>query len=164
MLKAAGLIVSAIVLLQGCSGSSIKEQNQANVTSNPSGATVYANLLEIGKTPLRQNLYDVFPAGWQNATYQAQGVLSVKKDGCKDFTLKVSDYILSKPIHAELKCNSVTQSVKSSPEIKGVTPVTQNTPIGGTGKRLNELEALYKKGVITKDEYTTTRERILNEL
>ena len=163
MLKVAGLIISAMVL-QGCSGSSVKEQNQANVTSNPSGATVYADILEIGKTPLRHDLYDAFPAGWQNATYQAQGVLSVKKEGCEDFTLKVSDYILSKPIHAELKCNSISKSEKSAPEDKGATPATQIAPSSGTEKRLNDLEALYKKGVITKDEYTSTRKRILNEL
>ena len=142
MLKAVGLIIVAIVLLQGCSGSSIKDQNQPNVTSNPSGATVYADILELGKTPLRHDLYDAFPAGWRNSTYQAQGVLSVKKDGCKDFTLKVSDYILSKPIHAELKCNSMSKSEKSAPEVNGVTPVTQVAPSSGTEKRLKDLEAL----------------------
>ena len=164
MLKVVGLIIVSIVSLQGCSGSPIKNQNQANVTSNPSGATVYANFLELGKTPLRHDLYDAFPAGWENATYQAQGVLSVKKDGCKDFSLKVSDHILSKPIHAELKCNSISKSEKSVPEVKGVTPVTQSAPSSGTEKRLKELEALYKKGVITKEEYKTNRERILNEI
>ena len=164
MLKPVGLIIVAIGLLQGCSGSSIKDQNRPNVTSNPSGATVYADLLELGKTPLRHDLYDAFPAGWKNATYQAQGILSVKKDGCKDFTLKVSDYILSKPIHAELKCNSASKSENSIPEIKADSSASQVAPSSGTEKRLKELEALFKKGVITKEEYKTNRKRILNEL
>jgi len=159
MFKATGMVASAIVctilLLPGCSSVSELEQDQANVTSNPPGATVIANSLELGETPLHYNLYDAFPAGWENSTYQAQGVLTVKKDGCKDYTLKVNDYILRKPIHAELKCSAVNTSEKSTKIV---------TPPGETERRLEELEALYKKGVITKDEYKTTRERILSEL
>jgi hypothetical protein len=166
----ASTIVGAMVLLQGCSGSSVKQKNLANVTSNPSGATVYANILELGKTPLRHNLFDAFPAGWQNSVYQAQGILIVKKEGCDDFTLKVTDHILRNPIHAELKCSETSKTKESMPVVKsGVTATVAPTVTptatqrGGTEKRLVELEALYKKGVITKDEYKTTRERILNE-
>lgn len=155
MFKTTGIIISTVVLLQGCSGLSVKQQKLPSVTSSPSGAVVYANILELGKTPLTHNLYDAFPAGWQNSTYQAQGILIVKMDGCKDYTLKVSDFILSKPIHADLECSKTTQSKK-------LTPV-KNSP-GSAEKRFEELEALYKKGVITKDEYKKTRERILNEL
>ena len=167
MFKAAGLIISAIVILQGCSGLSEKQQNLPNVTSSPSGATVYANSLELGKTPLRHNLYDAFPAGWRNSIYQAQGVLVVKMDGCKDFTLKVDDSILSKPIHVDLKCSKVSNTKKSTPVVTPTatpieTPIV--TPPGRTEERLKELEALYKKGVVTKEEYKKTRERILNEL
>ena len=149
------MIISAIVLLQGCSDLSVKQQKRPSVTSNPSGAIVYANILELGKTPLTHNLYDAFPGGWQNSIYQAQGILIIKMDGCKDYTLKISDLILSKPIHADLNCNLATKSEKA-------TPVTNSH--GQAEKRFEELEALYKKGVITKDEYKKTRERILNEL
>jgi hypothetical protein len=158
-LKTTGLILSTIVLMQGCSGSSVKQPNLPNVTSNPSGATVYANILKLGETPLRHNLFDAFPAGWENSIYQAQGVLVVKKEGCDDFTLKVTDHILRNPIHAELKCSEVIKENKSIPVVTTVTP-----PPGGTEKRLIELDGLYKKGVITKEEYKSTRERILNEL
>ena len=165
MYKTVGLIFCAIVLLQGCSGSSVKEQNQPNVTSNPTGAAVFANILELGKTPLRHNLYDAFPAGWNNSIYQAQGVLVVKMNGCKDFTLKVSDYILSKPVHAELECTEENKTKKSTPLATPAAPTTSVTTTGGvTEKRLKELEAMLKKGIITKDEYKATRVRILNEL
>ena len=155
MFKATGIILSAVVLMQGCSGLSVKQQKLPSVTSNPSGAVVYANILELGKTPLTHNLYDAFPAGWQNSTYQAQGILIIKMDGCKDYTLKISDLILSKPIHADLECSKVIKSEK-------VTPIMGSH--GHAEKRFEELEALYKKGVITEDEYKKTRERILNEL
>lgn len=155
MFKKTGFIFGAIILLQGCSGSSVKQQEPADVTSSPSGAAVYANDLELGKTPLRYNLSEAFPAGWKSAVYQAQGVLMLKMDGCEDYTLDVSDYILSKPIYAELKCNEVSKSEKSTQAV---------TPHSVTERRLEELELLYKKGVITKDEYSTNRERIINEL
>ena len=155
MFKATGMIISAMVLLQGCSGLSVKQQKLPSVTSSPSGAVVYANILELGKTPLTHNLYDAFPAGWKNSMYQAQGILMVKKDGCKEYTLKINDLILSKPIHADLTFNLVKKSEKT-------TPVMNSR--GQAEKRFEELEALYKNGVITKDEYKKTRERILSEL
>ena len=153
--KSTLVIVSAVILLQGCLDSSVKQQRPADVTSNPPGAAVYANGQKLGKTPLKYNLYDAFPAGWRDSMYQAQGVLMVKMHGCEDYTLKVSDNVLRKPVHAELICSEVSKAEK--------LPVVV-APHGGTEKRLEELEALYKKGVITKDEYSATRQRILNEL
>jgi len=153
MIKAARIIISAIIILQGCSGSSAIKQ-QADVTSNPSGATVYAKGQKLGETPLHYKLYKAFPASWQDAMYQAHGELMLKMDDCEDYSLQVNDYILSKPIHAELKCSGVS-------EAEELVPATPHT---GTEQRLEELEALYNKGVITQEEYNATRERILNEL
>lgn len=131
-----------------------------SVTSTPSGAGVYVNGVEIGKTPLHANLYDEFPAGWKNSIYQAQGVLQVKMEGCQDFILKVSDSILSKPIHAELNCSKSSQPAI----LKAVAVPAKPKALSNTEKRLGELDALYKKGVITKEEYQKTRARILSEL
>ena len=153
MIKATGVIISAIIIAQGCSGSSAKKQ-QADVTSHPSGAAVYANGVELGETPLHYKLYKAFPASWKDAMYQAHGVLVLKMDGCEDFSLQVNDYILSNPIHAELKCSEASKSEE----------LATTTSDSGAEKRLEELEALYHKGLITKEEYSTTRERILNEL
>jgi len=160
MFKPTFMIISAFFLLQGCAGSSTKKDETPSVTSSPSGAAVFANILELGQTPLQANLYDAFPAGWQNSIYQAQGVLVVKKDGCKDYTLKVNDLILSKPIHAELECSKASKPEKTT---AAAMPPMVTTP-SSTEKRVEELEALQKKGVITEDEYKKTRERILSEL
>ncbi len=167
MFKATAMIIIAISLMQACSGSSVKQPSPANVTSTPSGATVYANELKLGVTPLHYEPYKAFPAGWRDAMYQAQGVLKVKMNGCEEFALKVNDYILSKPIHAELKCSEPSTPERSTATAlektkSVVTPVV--LPLSATEKRLEELEALYEKGIITKQEYNTTRERILNEL
>jgi hypothetical protein len=166
MIKTAGLILSVSILLPGCAGSSANHQKPADVTSNPSGAEVYADSKKLGVTPLRYKLYKAFPASWKDATYQARGVLTVKLDGCKDFTLEVNDYVLSNPVHAELECNEPGESVSSTTDTQDknksmVVPAVK--PVGGTVQRLKELEDMYTKGIITKDEYNTTRERILSE-
>lgn len=152
------IIICTLLLLQGCAGSSVKQQETPTVTSSPSGATVFANGLEIGKTPLKRNLFDDFPAGWQGAVYTAQGVLMMKMAGCKDYQLKINDRILSQPIHAELECNKVS-ATETSPPVAAPQKETKETEA-----RLKKLEALYQKGLVTKEEYKMTRERILNEL
>lgn len=99
--------------------------------------------------------------------YQAQGVLMVKMDGCEDFTLQVNDYILSNPIHAELVCNDkITPDAKSKGNLGVKSPVGESfaSPQSGIEVRLNELKNLYERGVITAEEYSETRERILNEI
>ena len=167
MYKYAGLMLGIMVVMQGCSSSSIKENAPANVTSSPSGAAVYANGLKIGDTPLRADLYKAFPAGWIDWVYQATGVLMVKKQGCEDFALKVNDYILSQPIHAKLECHAVEKSRVEVP-VRKAEPVDEKKadthPDEAIEARLRKLEGLYKKGLITSDEYNTTRKRILGEL
>jgi hypothetical protein len=160
MFKAVITLFSTLLILQGCADVSVKQDKPPNVTSNPSGAAVFVNGLEIGKTPLHANLYDEFPAGWKNSIYQAQGVLQVKMDGCKDFVLKVSDSILSKPIHAELTCGEASQSKKPIAAAASMTSKKSSN----TEKRLGELDEIYKKGIITQEEYQKTRARILSEL
>jgi hypothetical protein len=151
--KAAVIVGAVVICLQGCSGFSVKQE--ANVTSNPSDASVYADGVELGRTPLLHNLYEAFPASWSGTSYGARGLLTVKKEGCDDYSLKISDYILSEPIHAELKCGEQLQE-ESASTVENIDEETE--------KRLEELESLHKKGIISEDEYKSTRKRILSEI
>ncbi len=167
MFKKTGMILCIGFLLQGCSGALVKQQAAA-VTSSPSAASVYANGQKLGLTPLHHNLYKAFPAGWEDWEYSARGTLVVKKEGCQDFSLKINDLILSKPIHAELNCSQVVkdQAVMPTAVMEKAKPAAAPAakPVSAIEKRLRELEALYKKGVITQQEYRETRKRILGEL
>ena len=62
MLNSKMLIISAVIMLQGCSGATVKEGRPASVTSNPSGTEVYANGEKLGVTPLHYELHKAFPA------------------------------------------------------------------------------------------------------
>jgi len=165
MLKKFILLSCIAILIQACGSSSIKDA-APNVTSNPSGASVYANGLKIGTTPLRSNLYKQFPTGWTDWALSAEGVLAIKKQGCEDFTLKVNDGVLAKPIHAKLKCSGKPVVTQTAPVQTKAMPVKQpaKKKMSKVEKRLKELSDLYEKGVITKEEYKITRKRILNEL
>jgi len=167
MFKRVGKLICALLLLQGCTGAAVKQQ-AASVTSMPSGATVYANGAKLGITPLHHNLYKAFPASWNDWVLQATGALIVKMEGCEDYILNVDDNILSKPIHAKLTCSQAAQIKKETPvrkESSGVETKPIVAPVkGGIEGRLLKLESLYKKGVISKEEYETSRSRILNEL
>ena len=137
-----------------------------NVTSSPSGADVYANGVKIGTTPLQKDLYGTFPTGWRDRELSARGVLMLKKPGCEDFVHEVNDFYLSKAIHVKLKCTGV---VMPKPVMQQSQPVMQQKPVKaapgkGVEGRLQELERLYKKGIINKQEYQAARKRIIGDL
>ena len=163
MFRLSMLFIAATVLLPACAGPSVKQQEPPSVTSTPSGADVYANGKKLGVTPLHYRLHTAFPAGWKNMMFQAQGVLMVKRDGCEDYTLEVNDYVLSRPVHAELVCgeNIGPVSVQEPEPPGGVTGAATGD---GVESRLKQLEDLFNRGIITESEYKTTRERMLNEL
>ncbi len=167
MFRVTVLMIGVTTLLQACSVSPARQQEAPSVTSTPSGAEVYANGKKLGVTPLYDTLHSAFPAGWKNMMFQAQGVLMVKLDGCEDYTLEVNDYVLSRPIHAELVCGERTgpgDSAQDSQEPKTSEAATDAVTVNEVENRLKQLEDLFNRGIITESEYSTTRQRILNEL
>ena len=165
MLKILGLAL-VVLAIQACS-SGVKS-TEPNVTSTPSGAVVYSGQQKLGITPLRVDLPEAFPARWGNGfTFQASGLLIMKRAGCEDYTLRVSDAIISKPIHAKLKCDKNYVAPAQSPmHMPAASPARKMNKknMSKIEKRLSELKGLFKKGVITQDEYNATRKRILKEL
>jgi len=170
MIKKIGFMV-IVLALQACTGGGSVKSTAPNVTSEPSGANVFADNHKLGVSPLKVDLVKAFPASWGgNWEYQARGTLIFKKAGCEDFTMKVNDYIIVRPVHVKLKCNKKAvkkaKEVQAAPVVKKVEPVAMpmKKKMSKTEKRLKELSELYRKGVITKDEYMKTRKRILSEI
>ena len=162
------LISGLLVLLQACGTAPVREATP-NVTSTPSGASVFANGVKLGNTPLSVNLFKAFPTSWSGWQLSATGVLSIRKPGCEDFNLKVNDAVLSRPIHARLKCRKA--AAKSRGRHMPVRHKKQLPPAPAKPsysrdieRRLKELSRLHRKGVITDEEYRATRQRILGEL
>ena len=162
-------VLAGTALLSACAGTGSLSDNAAGritVASDPAGAMAYADGAELGATPLQIVPGTHFRSGFMGLSYRYVGKLSIKKAGCETWSTEVNDYILSKDIHAKLKCDPNYQPPTAS------SPATGNTagasappaPLGSPVERLERIETLHKKGLISEDEYKQLRARILDKL
>lgn len=150
--------------LSGCGGiSKDRTEYGIRITSEPSGATVYASGKKVGATPLflRSDTFPTRPVGF---IYRSVGTLTLKHTGCKTYNKEVNDKMLSQDMHVVLECGPA-YSETPSPEPAPVAVPEEPTKIDGSiERRLRELNALHKEGLITDQEYRVIRKRILDEL
>jgi len=157
-------LLAAASLLAGCAGtgsSSGSQSGQIRITSEPAGAIAYADGAELGATPLSIVPGNHFRSGFVGLSYRYVGKLSIKKAGCDTWTTDVNDAILAKDIHAKLKCDPNYQPPAAAP--------AAGTPASAAGgdqaiERLERIEALRKKGLISEEEYKQLRARIIDKL
>ncbi|HEB80441.1 MAG TPA: PEGA domain-containing protein, partial [Chromatiales bacterium] len=102
------LFVCAALLLSGCSVLPVPDLRTVTIRSDPPGAEVLANGETIGTTPLTIVPDKVFRprVDWQNLEYRAMGVLALRKAGCKLYSERVNDAVLSKDITVKLDCSA----------------------------------------------------------
>ncbi|MDZ7595962.1 MAG: PEGA domain-containing protein [Thiobacillus sp.] len=161
-IKWLGLLAAAA--LSGCAGTgggSETPSGQIRITAEPAGAIAYADGAELGATPLAIVPGNHFRSGFAGLSYRYVGKLSIKKAGCDTWTTDVNDAILAKDIHARLKCDPNYQPAAAAP--------APGTPAGtATGdqtiERLERIESLRKKGLISEEEYKASRARIIEKL
>ncbi|MHB1214997.1 MAG: PEGA domain-containing protein [Thiobacillus sp.] len=163
-----GLLAVAIGI-SGCAstqGSSETESGRIRIMSEPAGAIVYADGAELGATPLAIVPGNHFRSGFVGFSYRYVGTLSIRKAGCETWTTEVNDAILSKDIHAKLKCDPNYQAPSAaSPASDGASGPGARSPAGDpTIERLERIEALHKKGLISDEEYKQSRARIIEKL
>lgn len=79
----------------GCSGKIV------NITSDPTGADVYANRDLIGKTPLKSSTDEIMP-NWSSDGTFTRACITVKKTGFADYKVFVNEVTLPDLIHATL--------------------------------------------------------------
>jgi hypothetical protein len=70
--------------------------------------------------------------------------------------------VLSKDVHAKLKCDPNYKAATLQP--MGKTPNADATSGDQPGERLQRIESLRKKGLISEDEYKQLRMRVLEKL
>jgi hypothetical protein len=168
----------SLLLLQGCGG----VRKGITIDSRPQGADILADGKNIGKTPLLIKQDDVFPPHWYGRTYMVKGNLEIQKEGCEGFNMEVNDFVLSKDINANLKCNpGMMQSnapaavpAAGKPEVEQAVPASSKAEPGAVKKstsasneieqRLSRLKDLRDRGVITAEEYAEQRKRILESI
>ena len=168
-------------LFAGCSslGDSYSgDRNTITIRSEPSQATVLANGAEIGTTPLTFKPGDAFSAGFAGGkdsllSFRYKGKLVVKKPGCKDYLTEVDDNILSKDIDVKLECDPDYRPPAPQPAAipssqpaaaPAPQPAAQPAMPASAADRLQRIEGLHDKGLISDTEYRELRQRVLDSL
>jgi len=163
-----GLLAAATVF-SGCAGMGASSESQTGrikITSEPAGAVAYADGSELGATPVEIVPGNVFRSGFVGFSYRYYGKLSIKKAGCETWSTEVNDYVLSKDVHAKLKCDpDFRPAAPAAPSAGGRSGSMPNPSSGDQAiERLERIEALHKKGLISDEEYKQLRARIIDKL
>ena len=165
-IKWLGLLAIAS-MLSGCGSMESNFQGQSGrikITSEPAGAIAYADGAELGATPLEIAPSNHFRSGFVGFSYRYSGKLAIKKAGCDTWSTEVNDNILSKDVHAKLKCDPNFKPA-SAPSAGNTSGSVSNSPaMDPTIERLERIESLHKKGLISDEEYKQSRARIIEKL
>lgn len=159
----------AAALLSGCAGmesSNTQQSGRIKIISEPAGAMAYADGRELGTTPLEIVPGNDFRSGFVGTSYRYNGKLMIKKAGCETWLTEVDDAILAKDVHARLKCDpDFKPSSTSAPSAGSTSDSMLKSPTGDqTIERMERIESLHKKGLISDDEYKQLRTRIIEKL
>ncbi len=156
-----GLSATALVL-QGCLSVPV------NIRSEPSGANVLADGKLIGATPMQIRADRVFPARRKGLDWHREGTLTLERTGCSPKTLEVDNELLKRSLNVDLECRpdapAVVSAPAATPASRSAVPRSNVPTSGSTAERLEELERLRKKDLITDQEYRSIRKRILDQL
>jgi len=162
-------MLAATSVFSGCAGmgaSSESLSGRIKITSEPAGAVAFADGAELGATPLEIVPGDHFHSGFVGFSYRYYGKLSIKKAGCETWSTEVNDNILSKDVHAKLKCDPNFRPAATAAPAAGGPSDSMSEPSSGdpTVERLERIETLHKKGLISDEEYKQLRARIIDKL
>ena len=162
-------LIALVGALSACAGPGSPGESQAGkirISSGPAGAVAYADGVELGATPLEIVPGSHFRAGFVGLSYRYHGTLSLKKPGCETWSTEVNDHVLSKDIHAELKCDPDFRP--PAPLVPSPPSPAQSSPVRPDRdpyvERLERIETLHRKGLISDEEYSQLRARILEKL
>jgi hypothetical protein len=163
------LLASGTLVLCACSnlgGLSSAGGHTINLTSEPPGATVFADGNEIGVTPLAFRPGEIFRTGFASSDtaiigYRYVGKLAVKRPGCSDYLTPVDDSLLSRDIHVRLDCDPDYQP----PAAPAADAARSRSVLPDSAEqRLLRIEGLHDKGLLSDEEYRQLRQRVLDTL
>lgn len=195
------------LFLQGCSSSDItgglfeempniadslfSTNTNVEIKSNPDGATVFVMGKEVGKTPLTLPLSDFFPAVYPPEQEHLYGRITLKKEGCKDYTKNMEWGSSGSTLNAKLRCKRKqspmqdqyygygeedeyltvdqlremdTRNLETAPIISPRKMRLKSSLLPSMKERLQRIDELRQEGIITTQEYDAARKRILEQL
>jgi hypothetical protein len=159
------LAVAVTASLAGCAANRLGPPDRITIDSEPRGAQVLVADKPIGTTPVVVVLDEVFPLRWTARTkkddegfafYRRLDTLTIKQAGCETYSALVDTNDLAKDIKIALKCDPDYKP----PAVAPAQPAQADT----IEQRLQRLDALKQKGLISEEEYRTQRQRVLGEI
>ncbi len=165
------LALAVTASLAGCAANQIGPANRITIDSEPQGAQVLVADKQIGVTPVVVVLDDVFPMHWTSRTkkddegfafYRRLDTLTIKQAGCETYSAELDTKDLEHDIKIALKCDpNYKPPVAAAPPGNARAQPAQADTIE---QRLQRLEALKQKGLISDEEYRIQRQRVLGEI
>ena len=159
-------LIPAVSGLVGCAGIA-PAQNQAakiRISSEPAGAIAYADSNELGATPLEIAPGDHFRSGFVGTSYRYYGKLTIRKPGCAPWSTEVDDHVLSHDVRVKLKCDPGLLPASEAPASPQSAAGSASRLNDKTVERLERIESLRKRGLISDEEYRQARARIIDHL
>ncbi len=150
------LILSLMLLLPACGQTPLIHAgaDEITVSSEPSGASIYVMGKKITETPAVIDLSAVYPVIYAQELQSDYGRITLKHEACEDRIITVSSGMMSNGLKAKLDCVTAKE-----PQVALPAPMAK--PVA---QRLQELQALKDKGLLSEEEYQTIRNRILDSL
>lgn len=156
-MKTKTLMILSLMLLMPACGQALLisgNDNKITVSSEPSGASIYVMGERLAATPAVINLGTVYPVTYAPELQGDYGRITLKHEGCEDRIITVSSGMISNGLKAKLDCIAAEES-------QVTVPASMAKPVA---QRLQELQALKDKGLLSDEEYQAIRNRILNSL
>lgn len=131
--------------------------NTFKIDSNPSGVAVYVMGEQVGVTPLKLGKKDVFPNIYPMEKVSLYGKVTLKQEGCAEFTRPINAEIINSGLLAQLDCADKNPPLTMP---SGSTPRISES----IEQRLDKIKELLNKGLISEEEAKKARAHVLNEL
>ncbi len=186
MAKTSFLYLSTVlaVLITGCNAIGTVTQDgsadtRIQITSEPSGATVYLMGKKTGVTPITVSERDIYPVSYAPETEKYYGKIMLRKEGCKEFSRRLTRSNVYEGLTAKLDCGTraaneqVPDQLPEAQPPLAPAPAPARTPYPGDPaassdvpaqqlEQLRTLQRLQEEGVLTDEEEENLRKRILN--
>jgi len=178
------LTIVLTALIAGCNAiDSITVDGGADpdiqITSEPPGATVYLMDTKAGVTPMVVNERDLYPVSYTPETEKYYGKIILRKEGCKEFSRRLTRSDVYKGLVARLDCHAGATNEPVQEPLPEVQSTVVSAPVPAKKphpedpvpapsapeqqlEQLRILQQLQDAGVLTEDEEKKLRKRILS--
>jgi hypothetical protein len=160
------------LLTAGCTGvTSLSGDETLSIKSQPTSASVFIMDKKVGVTPLEIRQETLYPTTYDPAKQDQYGTVTLKHEGCADYTQHIGYRELAKDMDISLVCGEANEKLMAEPSVsdsdtRSNHPDAKRQPMQkkAVKQRLIELDQLKQEGLISPEEYRSIRQRILNAI